>query len=372
MNKLAVSANTLWLYAVLVHIAGSIVVNGVVMLPFGSILFMTVLWISMFILYDKKRKYVIPFVAGWFLSIYVIYQVPASYEGSFLLNGMILFLIWYVCRLKEVKPTEFCHVKKIPIRQWGFILLITIGLIVIAGYINGLSMLVFYNGTTSSLQEVGKYFPESVIVFALVPAISEEFLFRGCIYQEVAGTNTKQFAVFLSAVLFALLHMNFNQMSYAFIMGLFFGWIICMTDNLSISILIHALFNCFSVFSFAFQNNALMKLIMNLHVGAYYIFNPILRDNNGKIIGEAVVEGAILLLCMLIFVGALLYFLKKDNEKRMPGKQIRVKTGFGKPQIEEYGQKDESILWKADREFWTGCIGCIIFAILYELFMMSS
>lgn len=356
MNKLAVNANTLWMYAVLVHIVGSIVVNIMVILPLGSAVFMTTLWVAAFFLADKNRKYIIPMLAGWILSLYVLYNIPSSYAGSFLLNGMMFVLILYVCRLREVNPVEFCHLRRIPIKQLGYIVLITVGLIIISGYINGLSMLVFYNGTANSLQEVGSYFPESLIVFAFVPAISEEFLFRGCLYQEISGTNKKELAVLICAGLFALLHMNFNQMSYAFVMGIFFGWIVCMTDNLSISILIHALFNSFTVLSFAFPNNFLIKRMMNIHVGIYYIFNPILKNENGMIMGDAVLAGAILFLCMLILVGGLLYLLKKDIPKQETKK------------LTEY---ENIIKWKPDREFWSGCLGCIIFAMIYELFMMK-
>lgn len=361
MNKLAVNANTLWLYAVLVHIAGSIVADMMVILPFGSVLFMTVLWVTMFFLVDKNKKYRIPFIAGWMLSLFVLYNIPSAYEKSLLLNGLVLLLIFYVCRAREVKPTEFCHIKKIPVKQWGLIFLITVALIVIAGYVNGISMLFFYNGTTNSLQKVGKYFPESVIVFALIPALSEELLFRGCIFQEIAGTNKKEFAIFLSAVLFALLHMNFNQMCYAFVMGLFFGWIVAMTNNLSVSILIHGLFNCFSVFTYSFPEHFLIKHIMNLHVGDYYIFNPTLRDVNGMIMGQAVLQGALLSVCMLIFVGALLYLLKKYNRKEDFCELERKNHS-----IEE---SNSSVKWKPDHEFWAGCISCIIVAVLYELGM---
>ena len=49
MSKLAVNANTLWLYAVLVHIAGSIVVNVMTALPFGSVILMTGIWAGLFL-----------------------------------------------------------------------------------------------------------------------------------------------------------------------------------------------------------------------------------------------------------------------------------------------------------------------------------
>lgn len=357
MNKLAVNANTLWLYAVLAHIAGSIVVSVMVLLPFGSYIFMTALWVIGFMMLNQNKRYAIPMIAGWILSLFVIYNIPAQYESSLLLNGIIILLVIYVCQLREVKLTEFCHIEPIPVKQWGLLVLLAIALIIIAGYINGISMLVFYNGTANSLQEVGTYFPESIIVFALVPAFSEEILFRGCIYREIGGVNKNVFAIFLSAVFFALLHMNFNQMSYAFVMGLFFGYIVWMTDNLSFSILIHAVFNCFSVITFAFPEHFLIKMIMNCHVGAYYVFQPVFKDANGVILKEAIIVGGILFVAMMIFAAALLYLLKKENR-------------IDEIKAEEANKKYSGICWKPDREFGAGCIGCILMAVFYELSMM--
>lgn len=361
MNKLAVNVNTLWLYAVLVHIAGSIVVNVMAILPFGSVILMTGIWAGLFFALNKNKKYMIPLGAGWILSLFILHIVPASYEGSFIMNGIIVLLVFFVCQGRETTPEEFCHIKKIPVQQWGLIVLLSISLMVIAGYVNGISMLAFYNGTVNSLQEVGTYFPESFIIFALVPALSEEMLFRGCIYQEISGMDKKGKAVLLSAFLFALLHMNFNQMSYAFVMGLFFGCIVLMTDNLSVSILIHALFNCYNVLIYAFPNHFLIKAIMNMHVGAYYIFNPVLRDETGAILPGAIIAGAIITVCMLIFVAALLYILNKwNNEEKteLAGRKHKTST-----------EENTLSLWKPDREFWMGCILCLSVAGLYELFM---
>ncbi len=90
-----------------------------------------------------------------------------------------------------------------------------------------------------------------VIAFSLVPAFAEEFLFRGV----VLGTLRKYgdgFAIFASAFLFGLLHGNFVQIPFAFIVGLVLGYIVCYTNSMIPSIIVHFLNNFLSVATVVF------------------------------------------------------------------------------------------------------------------------
>ena len=59
-----------------------------------------------------------------------------------------------------------------------------------------------------------------MLVMAVLPAVSEEFLFRGILYNTYRKTSPI-LGVFLSALFFALLHGNFNQIPYALFLELF-------------------------------------------------------------------------------------------------------------------------------------------------------
>lgn len=75
------------------------------------------------------------------------------------------------------------------------------------------------------------------------------------IYRGIANKSNKKIVIIISALLFAFLHMNFNQMCYAFVMGLVFAIVIYLTDNLSVSILLHMLFNAFTVIITCFEKS---------------------------------------------------------------------------------------------------------------------
>lgn len=85
-----------------------------------------------------------------------------------------------------------------------------------------------------------------LIVFALIPAVMEEYLLRGIVLQTLRplGDTT---AVVLSAVLFGLLHGNLTQAPYACLMGLILGGIFVRTDSLPPVIAVHALSNTLAV-----------------------------------------------------------------------------------------------------------------------------
>ena len=89
------------------------------------------------------------------------------------------------------------------------------------------------------------------IIFALIglgllPAFIEEFIFRGAILQGLRK-HGDWFAIIVSALLFMLIHANIQQTFYQFGFGLLAGWLVVKTGTIWVSILIHALNNCFIV-----------------------------------------------------------------------------------------------------------------------------
>ena len=84
------------------------------------------------------------------------------------------------------------------------------------------------------------------ISYAIIPALVEEILFRGtvCRALTVYGKGT---AVVISALLFALMHTNIEQMLYTFVAGLFFGLLYVETKSVLAPILLHFVNNSISV-----------------------------------------------------------------------------------------------------------------------------
>ena len=86
----------------------------------------------------------------------------------------------------------------------------------------------------------------TLISVCVVPAIVEEFAFRGAV-MGLALPFSESFAVFSSALLFGIMHGNFEQMPFAFLVGLIFGLVRVKTGTIWICVALHFTNNLISV-----------------------------------------------------------------------------------------------------------------------------
>lgn len=77
----------------------------------------------------------------------------------------------------------------------------------------------------------------------LVAPVFEEVTCRGFYYQSYKKSGGAFKAMLLSALIFALVHMNFNQAAYAFVMGILAVLLVEATGSLWSSVLYHGLIN---------------------------------------------------------------------------------------------------------------------------------
>lgn len=85
-----------------------------------------------------------------------------------------------------------------------------------------------------------------VISAAVLPAVLEELLFRGAILQGARGFGDG-FAVFVSALSFALCHTTIPQLLPALLAGLLFGFFTLQSGSLWVTIFIHCCYNLLAV-----------------------------------------------------------------------------------------------------------------------------
>lgn len=90
--------------------------------------------------------------------------------------------------------------------------------------------------------------PIGVITVAIVGPIAEEVCFRMGVINLLRNKGTTNHrAIFISAVIFAVIHFNPSQMVCAFIMGLFLGYLYVKTQSLVLPIVCHILNNGLSI-----------------------------------------------------------------------------------------------------------------------------
>lgn len=99
----------------------------------------------------------------------------------------------------------------------------------------------------------------NLIVMALVPAISEELCFRATLYNIFSDNRSKHAAIWVCAVIFSAVHLQFLGFVPRMLMGALFGYLLLYSNSLWLPIAAH-LTNNFSV------------------VALYYVFKSLGKD----------------------------------------------------------------------------------------------
>lgn len=357
--------NRIWFTIVLLHIVGSVLDAMLGILPFGRMIAAVAIWFFLANIQEKNVRRIGICIVGCIITILMMYSLDISYQGTILLNELLLLYVFWICQNVYVKPAEYCHLRKVSLKSIFLIIVSAIFLFIMADYVNACSMIAFQNLLDDSLQTVVNKPIEALVAVAILPAIIEEFLFRGMIYRGIANKSNKQMAIIISALLFALLHMNFNQMCYAFVMGLAFAFIIYLTDNLIVSILLHMLFNAFTVILTCFEKSNVIQTILRCNIAGYTLFNPSVTNTQGKVeISLLLIGGLIAILSAIIAGWLILLIVKAEKEKT-------IETTINQ---EEFFKDNDNIFenkekWKPDLRFFAGSGLCLLIAILYEILL---
>ncbi len=105
----------------------------------------------------------------------------------------------------------------------------------------------------------------NLIVMSLVPAIGEELFFRGIIQKNmIIWIKKKHFAIFFTAALFSIMHLQFSGFLPRLFLGLILGYLFFWSKNLWGPILIH------------FINNGIIVLFsFNQKSKVYYLYEKV-------------------------------------------------------------------------------------------------
>jgi membrane protease YdiL (CAAX protease family) len=108
-----------------------------------------------------------------------------------------------------------------------------------------------------------------IAVYALIPALCEEFVFRGVIYSELSKIN-KPFAAVLSSLISAFFVFNPGGLPAAILCGVTYCFILYTTNSLQACMIIHFVCNLFGLFMgtniykyfISAKSNALLIIIL--------------------------------------------------------------------------------------------------------------
>lgn len=105
----------------------------------------------------------------------------------------------------------------------------------------------FITSGADTVEDVAKYpLWLALTAFAIVPAIVEEYVFRGVVLGEYLKIETGA-AVLISSIFFALLHFSLGSVLYGFFFGCIFALVRIATGNLTYTVIMHLIFNSINV-----------------------------------------------------------------------------------------------------------------------------
>ena len=99
-----------------------------------------------------------------------------------------------------------------------------------------------------------------ILYAALLAPVTEELVLRGIIFPVARQKRGNLYAIIISSIFFALIHMNGIQLITGLFMGVIIGYAIVLTDNVYIGIIIHAVNNSFSLFNAGVLNDKVWSM----------------------------------------------------------------------------------------------------------------
>ncbi|MBQ9199046.1 MAG: CPBP family intramembrane metalloprotease [Lachnospiraceae bacterium] len=104
----------------------------------------------------------------------------------------------------------------------------------------------------------------AIAAFAIVPAVVEEFVFRGVILGAYNKVDMRA-GIIISSLFFALLHFSLGSVMYGFFFGLLFAAIRLATDNMLYTVIMHCLFNTINIL-LSYMNIGTVQVLIALTV----------------------------------------------------------------------------------------------------------
>lgn len=176
----------------------------------------------------------------------------------YLFNSILSFSAFFIFQaiyalIKKLKFNDILQFNKVPFKTMLPLLISGYSIFtlsnIVASIINESFSVIGIKDTTSLIDMTGNTVSEYGLYFiavAIVPAITEEFAFRGVILTALRKYGDI-FAIVASSILFGFMHGNLVQIPFAFLGGIVLGYIRVYTNSMLPSMLLHFINNSISV-----------------------------------------------------------------------------------------------------------------------------
>ncbi|MBQ8041468.1 MAG: CPBP family intramembrane metalloprotease [Lachnospiraceae bacterium] len=226
----------------------------------------------------------------------------------FLSEAMLIVPTFFMLLFGKDKVKDVLSIRKIKWSTFFGVIAFTMAASPLVTLINLASQLFVENTVSANSDQFLSLHPVLLIFFVgMLAPVCEEVVFRGAIFGGMKKEGNVFKAIIASGLLFGLLHMNINQASYAFVIGVLLGFLVEATGSIFSSILFHVLVN---------STNAVMMIISDS------VVSDEMMDNANEIVTTATLLNMIGVYVVLAVIGTtiaicLLVWMSK-NEGRQP------------------------------------------------------
>jgi sodium transport system permease protein len=194
--------------------------------------------------------------ATWFLMLYLAQQGPDLALGSVVAGQLIILLPPVILALLLTSNPRRTLRLVWPEKRYLFLAVALV--VALNPLVNALrpiveSLFPISSVVKTTLTQIMSQSPgllTSILIFALIPAICEEFAFRGFILSGLEHQHRIRSAILLSALMFGFLHVLlslFQQLFNATLLGIVLGLLAVRSRSIFPGILFHFLNNAFAV-----------------------------------------------------------------------------------------------------------------------------
>lgn len=193
------------------------------------------------------------------VSVFLILTgADISVIGSLVLNQLILLVPAAAAfGITGAKPDFIAHKRIKPVTP--LLCLVYTGLCMPLIMVANLISMLFVENEVNQLSYLLVDLPAwlLVLVVGIIGPVNEEFIYRGIFYHSYRRTGRIAAAILMSSFLFGIMHLNFNQMGYAVVVGIMGALLIEATGSILSSMIFHAAINCYNVAVMILQRDQL-------------------------------------------------------------------------------------------------------------------
>ena len=214
------------------------------------------------------KEIIITYFLGYFIVLLVcfIYSVLGFTNLDHFINGpcsFILIVYFVVVSIylfyKNRRVENHFRIKEIfPYVCFGISISVFLNMIIFC----------FNKGTNSENISFWIIFISS----GIIGPIYEEILFRYIFYDRLKNRFSIRKSIFVSSLIFGIMHLQPIKSMYAFILGIFLSFIYERKKNIIAPILIHISANSIVLFLSGFDINMLLLSLINLIISSYLLF----------------------------------------------------------------------------------------------------